>query len=101
MNTNPPADTLMWEARARPGRQEELLDWVEQTAVPALLAAGACLGVSTYTGGQDRVVVIVHGTGAPPRLPDPPDDLLLRPVHQWPFRRHATHHGPAPVTPGG
>ncbi|MEU6265428.1 hypothetical protein [Saccharopolyspora shandongensis] len=87
--TPEPHDTLMWEARTQPGRRDELLAWVEQTAVLALLAEPGCLDASTYLGGEDRVVVIAHTTGTMPRLPDPPDELLLRAVHQWPFRKHA------------
>ncbi|MDA3627948.1 hypothetical protein OU415_21115 [Saccharopolyspora sp. WRP15-2] len=86
-------DTLMWEARAQPGRQADLLAHTEQALLPAVLADPACLDAVVYIGGQDRIVLIAHFTGAPPRLPDPPDDLLQRPVHQWPFRRHSTSRG--------
>ncbi|MFG3026205.1 UbiD family decarboxylase domain-containing protein [Streptomyces sp. NPDC048254] len=63
--------------------------------LPTVLADPACLDAGTYLGGQDRVVLIAHFTSAPPPLPAPPDDLLLRSVHQWPFRRHATCRGSA------
>ncbi|MER6975651.1 hypothetical protein ABT317_00895 [Streptomyces carpinensis] len=92
------SNTLMWEARAQAGRQTDLLFHVEQTVMPAVLADPTCLDAGLYLGGQDRVVVIAHFTGVPPRLPDPPDELLLRSVHQWPFRRHATCPGPAART---
>ncbi|WP_405988543.1 hypothetical protein [Streptomyces sp. NBC_00986] len=69
---------------------------VERTVLPGVLADPASLDAGIYLGGQDRVVVIAHFNGAPPSLPAPPDDLPLRSVHQWPFRRHATGRGPAP-----
>ncbi|MBL1100538.1 hypothetical protein [Streptomyces coffeae] len=101
MDTPASPETLMWEARAHPGSQSALLTWVEEIAVPALLADPACLDVSTYLGGQDRVVVITHSTGYPPRLPEPPEDLLLRSAHQWPFHLHARHTTPhTPRDPG-
>ncbi|WP_327122630.1 hypothetical protein [Streptomyces sp. NBC_01727] len=100
MAVMPPADTLMWEARAQAGRQGDLLAYAEQTAVPTLLSDSSCLDADIYLGGQDRVVLIVHFTGTPPCLPDPPAGVLLRSVHQWPFRRHATHRGPAADTRG-
>ncbi|ROS42502.1 hypothetical protein [Amycolatopsis thermoflava] len=70
------ADTLMWEARAVPGGRDALARWVvEHVAGPA----------DVYLGGQDRVVVIARGAG---RLPEPPADLVARPVAQWPFTFH-------------
>jgi hypothetical protein len=82
-------DTLMWEARTHPGGQDDLLRWVEESAVPTLLSK--CVDVATYLGGEDHVDFIAHTTGAAPRLPDPPEHLLLPSVRQWPFRRHAIH----------
>ena len=96
MTTTPRPDTLMWEARTQAGRQADLLSHVEQTVLPAVLADPACLDAGIYLGGQDRVVLIAHFNGAPPSLPAPPDDLLLRSVHQWPFRRHVMCRGSAP-----
>ncbi|MFI5607739.1 hypothetical protein [Amycolatopsis sp. NPDC051903] len=83
------SDTLMWEVRAAPGRQQDLLAWVEATAVPALAATPDLAAADVYLGGQDRVVVIARWSATtPPRLPDPPEDLLARPVAQWPFQHH-------------
>ncbi|MEV4597073.1 hypothetical protein AB0K15_06680 [Amycolatopsis sp. NPDC049253] len=84
------SDTLMWEVRAAPGRQQDLLAWVEATAVPELTATEHFAGADVYLGGQDRVVVIARWTAVPPRLPDPPEELLARPVAQWPFQHHST-----------
>ena len=78
-------DTLMWEVRAAPGRLAELVAWVERLPVPPGAEA------DVYTAADDRVVVILHTPGGtPPRLPDPPAELLSRPPHQWPFARHGT-----------
>ncbi len=66
----------MWEVRAVPGRREELLRWVE---------AAVTREADIYLGGEDRIVVIARGAE---RLPDPPEELLARPVHQWPFRHY-------------
>ncbi|MGW2169496.1 hypothetical protein ACWC1C_03060 [Streptomyces sp. NPDC001705] len=99
MALTPPPDTLMWEARARAGRQTDLLFHIERTVLPTLLSDPACVDADIYLGGQDRVVLIAHFTGTPPRLPDPPDDMLLRSVHQWPFRRRAVRRGSVIDTP--
>ncbi|TNC24659.1 hypothetical protein FG385_17340 [Amycolatopsis alkalitolerans] len=71
----------MWEVRATPGRRDELLRWVE-SAVDR--------DADIYLGGEERIVVIVRGAE---RLPEPPEDLLARPVHQWPFRHYRTVTG--------
>jgi hypothetical protein len=88
-------DTIMWEARARAGQQAALLDWAGQHAIPALLADPGCTGVTTYLGGQDRVVMIAHIAGGGPVIPDPPAGLIERPVHQWPFRRKHMYQPPS------
>lgn len=84
------ADTLMWEARAQPGRLEALLRWVDETALPRLRDDPECRDVDVYIGGQDRAVLIVRYRSAVANLPEPPADLLSRPVHQWPFRHRRT-----------
>lgn len=81
-------DTLMWEARAVEGGQHALLDWVERTGLPAITGGERFLDADVYLGGQDRVVVIAHWHEQAGRLPDPPSELLARPVAQWPFSRH-------------
>ena len=63
--------TLMWEAKGAP----ELLAWALDNAPT---------GADVYRGGDGRVVVI-DPTGA--GLPEPPVELLARPVHVWPFER--------------
>jgi hypothetical protein len=83
-----PDTPLMWDARTHPGGRDDLLRRVEESAMPTLLSK--CVDVATYLGGEDHVVPITH-TGAPPRLSDPPEHLLLPSVRQWPFRRHAIH----------
>lgn len=66
----------MWEVRAVPGRRDDLLRWVEATVQRE---------ADIYLGGQDRIVVIARGVA---KLPDPPEELVARPVHQWPFQHH-------------
>ncbi len=68
--------TIMWEARAADGRGDELLAWV-LAAAPASAPA--------YRAG-DRVVVLLPA-GADVVLGDPPEELLARPIHRWPFDR--------------
>ena len=65
--------TLMWEAKAAPGRADELLAWTMQHAAPA---------AQIYRSPDDRVVVIDPTDS---ELPDPPADLLARPAHAWRF----------------
>lgn len=65
--------TLMWEAKAAPGRGAELLAWALENADPA---------AEVYRGGDERVVVI-DGTGR--GMPDAPPELLARTPHVWRF----------------
>ncbi|MFI7277754.1 hypothetical protein [Streptomyces sp. NPDC049879] len=84
------AVTLMWEARAAAGRGAELLAWARsRTLAPAPDRR------ETFRAEPDRVLVLTwwpDGT-VPTELPDPPPDLLHRPVHRWRFE-------PVPETPG-
>jgi hypothetical protein len=75
---------LMWEARAVPGRGEELLAWAraqELTAEP--------LRRETFRAPQDRVLVITWWDAAYdaelPELPEPDGELVTRTVHRWRF----------------
>lgn len=76
-------DTLMWEAKAADGRGAELLRWVLDEGVRGL---GPELRTEVFIAG-DRVVVIAVGEEPPRRLLDPPDELVDRPPHAWPFTR--------------
>ncbi len=73
----------MWEAKARAGREGELLEWVLAEGV-AGLADSVRTEVFTASG---RVVVIAVGRHAPRTLPEPPGGLVERPPHAWPFTR--------------
>ena len=77
---------LMWEARAAEGRGAELLDWVR--ARPAGDGPPP-LRRESFSAPGDRVLVITWWPGgydtAAPELPDPPQDLVRRPVHRWRF----------------
>ena len=65
--------TLMWEAKAAPGRADDLLAWaVEHAAADAQI----------YRSPDDRVVVI---DPTDTDLPDAPPELLARPAHAWRF----------------
>jgi hypothetical protein len=75
---------LMWEARAVPGRGEELLAWTRQQTLPQ-----EPLRRETFRAPQDRVLVITWWD-APydadvPELPEPAADLVTRAVHRWRF----------------
>jgi hypothetical protein len=74
---------LMWEARAAAGRGGELLAWARAQALDPAPARR-----ETFTAPQDRVLVITWWQGEPGgELPDPPGELLHRPVHRWRFTR--------------
>lgn len=65
----------MWEAKAAPGRVDDLLAHALEHA------AG---DAQVYRSADDRVVVI-DPTGA--GLPEVLDELVTRPPHAWPFDR--------------
>ncbi|MDT9681783.1 hypothetical protein RND61_06795 [Streptomyces sp. TRM76323] len=92
--------TLMWEARAVPGRGADLLEWARAQRLPA-----APLRRETFTAAQDRVLVLTWWDapeGAEvPELPEPPVDLLTRPVHRWRFVSHGVADGPGEGVPEG
>ncbi|MFC7260996.1 MULTISPECIES: hypothetical protein [Streptomyces] len=75
---------LMWEARAVPGRGEELLAWAraQELAVPPLRR-------ELFRAPQDRVLVITWWDAAYdaelPELPEPGAELVTRAVHRWRF----------------
>ncbi|MFE2514047.1 hypothetical protein [Streptomyces mirabilis] len=75
---------LMWEARAVPGRGEELLAWVRRQEL-----ASEPLRREVLRAPQDRVLVITWWD-APydaelPELPEPDGELVTRTVHRWRF----------------
>ncbi|MDT0387425.1 hypothetical protein [Streptomyces sp. DSM 41921] len=75
---------LMWEARAVPGRGEDLLAWARARELPR-----APLRRETLRAPQDRVLVITWWD-APydaelPELPEPDEELVTRAVHRWRF----------------
>ncbi|MFE1247647.1 hypothetical protein [Streptomyces sp. NPDC058735] len=75
---------LMWEARAVPGRGEDLLAWTRAQDLPR-----APLRRETLRAPQDRVLVITWWD-APydaelPELPEPDGELVMRAVHRWRF----------------
>ncbi|MEV5952814.1 hypothetical protein AB0M11_03360 [Streptomyces sp. NPDC051987] len=75
----------MWEARATQGRGADLLAWARAQELP-----GAPLRRETFRAPQDRVLVITwweasYDDSGIPELPEPPGDLVARPVHRWRF----------------
>lgn len=75
---------LMWEARAVPGRGEELLAWARAQKLPR-----EPLRRETLRAPQDRVLVLTWWD-APydaelPELPEPDGELVTRAVHRWRF----------------
>ncbi|RFU87629.1 hypothetical protein DY218_05010 [Streptomyces triticagri] len=78
---------LMWEARAAEGRGGDLLAWVR-----AQPPAGAPLRREILGAPGDRVLVITWWAAAYdaelPELPEPPGELLHRPVHRWRFESY-------------
>jgi hypothetical protein len=86
----------MWEARAADGRGAELLAWARERVVPALSGAGAARTELFSAPGMaappdevwGRVLVISWWPepAEPVEAPQPPDDLVARPVHRWSFR---------------
>ncbi|AZQ36818.1 hypothetical protein EJ357_28005 [Streptomyces cyaneochromogenes] len=80
---------LMWEARAVPGRGEELLAWAHAQEL-----SGKPLRREAFRAPQDRVLVITWWD-APydaelPELPEPAGDLVNRAVHRWRFESMGT-----------
>ncbi|MEN3584190.1 hypothetical protein AAH978_08565 [Streptomyces sp. ZYX-F-203] len=75
---------LMWEARAVPGRGEDLLAWVRAREL-----AARPVRRETFRAPGDRVLVVTWWDAAYdaelPELPDPDAFLVSRPVHRWRF----------------
>lgn len=91
MTSRMTSNALMWEVRAAEGRLGEVLAWIEGNAVPFLGHQRGCRAVDVYRSDQDRAVVIAHFDGQPVDLPEPPEELVARPVHQWPFEHVRSH----------
>ncbi|MFF7332826.1 hypothetical protein [Streptomyces sp. NPDC008150] len=75
---------LMWEARAVPGRGDDLLAWTRAQDLPA-----TPLRRETLRAPQDRVLVITWWDAEYdadlPELPEPDGELVTRTVHRWRF----------------
>ncbi|MFF2043229.1 hypothetical protein ACFVVX_22690 [Kitasatospora sp. NPDC058170] len=77
----------MWEARAAEGRGAALEAWVREAALPALRGSDGLVRTELFGAPGDRVLLITWWTGAPVPVPEPPAELLGRPVHRWSFTR--------------
>lgn len=75
----------MWEIRAHPQRFADLLDWVCETAVPAIEVEPLHIASEVFSSTDNRVVVISKWRGDPRPLPDPPAGLAARSPHTWDF----------------
>jgi hypothetical protein len=79
---------LMWEAR---GDADGLIAWWRGQVEPGLPEGAE----TELFRSADRVVALVRGLGPGTRagvgagvgfrVPDPPDELVARPPHAWPF----------------
>ena len=80
---------LMWEARAVPGRGEELLAWARAQVLPR-----PPLRRETFRAPQDRVLVVTwwdaDADADVPELPEPDAGLVVRAVHRWRFESLGT-----------
>ena len=74
---------LMWEVRARDAVAAEALTAWWRAGVDPVLPDGAV--AELYRSRDDRVVALVRGTDEDFAIPDPPDGLVARPPHAWPF----------------
>ncbi|HIV57823.1 MAG TPA: antibiotic biosynthesis monooxygenase [Candidatus Stackebrandtia faecavium] len=74
----------MWEVRVDEEHKDALLDWVFETALPAVETAPSFREHEVWAS-RDRVVVITKWTQDPQSLPDPPPSLVARPPHAWDF----------------
>ncbi|WP_369208428.1 hypothetical protein [Streptomyces sp. PU-14G] len=79
-----PTVALMWEAKAAHGHGPALLEWARSAELAAPPSRR-----EHFTAPGDRVLVITWWSGPydadVPELPDPPGDLVARPVHRWRF----------------
>lgn len=75
----------MWEARAADGRGSELAAWAREFALPALRGAAGLERLEQFSAPGERVLLIAWWSGEPVPVPDPPAELLGRPVHRWSF----------------
>ncbi len=75
----------MWEARAAGGRAAELAAWVRSEALPALRGPAGPERAEVFGAPGERVLLITWWAGEPAAVPDPPSELLARPVHRWSF----------------
>jgi hypothetical protein len=87
---------LMWEARAVPGRGEDLLTWARAQQLPTEPVRREFLRAP-----QDRVLVLTWWDAdydaELPELPEPDGELVTRAVHRWRFESV----GEQPAGPAG
>ncbi len=72
---------LMWEAK---GDADGLIAWWRAQVEP-LLADAAGGATAELFRSADRVVALVRFSGERVSVPEPPQELVARPPHVWPF----------------
>lgn len=75
----------MWEVRAYPAHAAALLDWLTDTALPAVEAAPHHAGSEVFASADHRFVVVSRWRGTPGTVPDPPAEWVARAPHSWDF----------------
>jgi quinol monooxygenase YgiN len=79
----------MWEAKVRPGRLDDAVDWLVEAVVPDALAATGCEGAEAFRalGGEERVVLITRWADehAQDWEEGPPPERLWEREHAWFF----------------
>ena len=69
---------LMWEAK---GDADGLIAWWREQVEPLLVEGTS----AELFRSADRVVALLRFSGERIAVPLPPDELIARPPHAWPF----------------
>ena len=75
----------MWEVKARPAGQAELLTWLCDDAVPSIEVYPLHMSTEVFSSADNRLVVISKWRSGPVDLPEPPEHLVARSPHVWEF----------------
>ena len=75
----------MWEVRASGSGFQELLEWVCDTAVPAMEVLPQHVSSEVFCSTDNRIVVISKWRNTPESMPAPPVRLVARSPHVWDF----------------
>jgi hypothetical protein len=75
----------MWEVRAQQRNFTELLNWVCDTAIPAVEVNPLHISSEVFSSTDYRLVVISKWRSHPQAFKDPPAHMITRPPHSWDF----------------